>query len=60
MAVTNGATFEAIKNCKVSDLVDGEPPSTDYDEGTNMQVWDDTTKQLVSIFMLINGEWMKL
>jgi len=64
MAIKDDALFENEKNCKVSDLVGGYPPSTEFDQGTRMYAYNDETKQLEMVFKLVDvGDglvWMRL
>jgi hypothetical protein len=52
--------FAPEYNMKISELVDGFPPSDEGEEGSNVYVWDETAHKLVSIFKKIFGEWHQL
>jgi hypothetical protein len=52
--VTQDVLFEKEYNCLTTDLVGGVPASTDYELGSLMYAWDSTTKELISVFKLVD------
>jgi hypothetical protein len=64
MSIVDDPIVEGEKNCKTTDLVGGFPPSTNHKLGTRLYVYDAVTKELKTIFKLVDvGDglvWMRL
>lgn len=61
MKITQDPLFNKEYNCKKSDLVDGFPPNDKgTEDGSKMYVWDDTTRELTSIYKRVFGVWNKI
>jgi hypothetical protein len=54
------AIRQDVYNFKTTELVNGYPPTTGHILGDRAYVYDSTTKELVSIFRFVFGEWYKI
>ncbi len=58
--VVSEPVYEKEYSCLVSDLVEGYPESTDYENGALMFAYDDNTKELNHVFKLSTPEGVKV